>query len=376
MLDVIVAGAGPAGSIAALVLARAGARVLIVDRDAPPRDRLCGDFLNPGAVALLDSLRLDPRRHPGARAISGMRVSGPFGSVYADYGATHGVSLSRRALDAWLLDEAIRAGARFHAGDVVRRPLVDDTPDSPRVRGVVLLDRSDRKETRLPANFVIAADGRRSTLAQQTGLRATGTRSRRWGFGGHVSGVQGMTDAGEVHARHGWCLGLTPLDADLASLWVSVPSRPPGRSPHDVIRQAIARDRELHDRLSAVRFADIVRVAGPLPVEARLPGVPGMLLAGDAAGFVDPATGDGLSLAMQGGRLAALEAMRTLEDGQFVTAVGRLTDARRRAFGRRLQFDRWVRRCVTTAAAVDAASIGARMFPGPFRRALRYAAEA
>jgi len=373
MLDVIVAGAGPAGSIAALVLARAGVRVMLVDREAMPRDRMCGDLLNPGAVGLLQSLGLDPDARRGARRIPAMRVSGPFGSVDADYAPTHGVALPRRDLDAWLLDEALQAGARFHTGDIVRRPLIDDSGPVSRVRGVVLLSRSTRAETRLPANFVIAADGRRSILARQLGLHAAVSRSPRWGFGAHVSGVEGMSDASEIHVRHGWCLGLTPLADGHVSLWVSLPSRPAGRSPQDVIRRVLARDRTLLGRLDRLRFDDGVGVSGPLLVRARLPGSPGLLLAGDAAGFVDPATTDGLSLAIQGGRLAALEAMKTLDDGEFVGAVGRLADARHRAFGRKLQFDRWVHRCVTSPTAVDAASMGARVFPGPFRFAVRYA---
>ncbi|MEO8484202.1 MAG: FAD-dependent monooxygenase [Acidobacteriota bacterium] len=376
MLDVIVAGAGPAGSIAALVLARAGARVLVVDRDAMPRDRLCGDLLNPGAVTLLQSLGLDPAVRQGARMIPAMRVTGPFGGVDADYGPMHGVSLPRRDLDAWLLDEAIQAGARFHPGDIVRRPLMDDSGALLRVRGVVLRSRASHTETRMPANFVIAADGRRSILARQLGLQMSASKSPRWAFGAHVSDVDGMTDASEVHARHGWCLGLTPLADGAVSLWVSVPSPPEGRSPQDVIRRVLSRDRELLARFTRVRFDRGIGVVGPLTVGAHSPGSPGLLLAGDAAGFADPATADGLSLAVQGGRLAALEAMKTLEDGQFAIAIGRLAEARHRAIGRKLQFDRWVRRCVATPAAVDAASIGARMFPAACRRALRYAAEA
>jgi flavin-dependent dehydrogenase len=372
MLDVIVAGAGPAGSVAALVLARAGVRVLVVDRDAMPRDRLCGDLLNPGAVTLLQSLGLNPAARPGARQIPVMRVSGPFGSVDADYAPTHGVSLPRRDLDAWLLDEAMQAGARVHAGDIVRRPLIDDSGD-PRVRGVVLRSRASQTETRMPANVVIAADGRRSTLARQLGLQTPASKSPRWAFGAHVSGVGSMTDASEIHVRHGWCLGLTPLRGGTVCLWVTLPWRPEGRSPQDVIRRVFARDRELLARLDLVRFENGVSVAGPLVAGARAPGVPGLLLAGDAAGSVDPSTTDGLSLAIEGGHLAALEAMQTLEDGAFGIAVGRLADARHRALGRKLQFDRWVRRCVTTRAAVDAASMGARVFPGAFRVAIRYA---
>jgi menaquinone-9 beta-reductase len=110
MLDVIVAGAGPAGSIAALVLARAGARVLIIDREAFPRDKLCGDTVNPGAIALLASLGICRGPLEGARPLYGMILSGPTMSLRAEYGSGIAARAIRRYdLDAWLL-ECSRAG--------------------------------------------------------------------------------------------------------------------------------------------------------------------------------------------------------------------------------------------------------------------------
>jgi flavin-dependent dehydrogenase len=111
MLDVLVAGAGPAGSIAGLVLARAGARVVIVDRDPFPRDKLCGDTLNPGAVRLLASLGVTGGPIATAHRLSGMLVSGPHAHVSALYAGGHvGLALTRRDLDAWLLEQAVAAG--------------------------------------------------------------------------------------------------------------------------------------------------------------------------------------------------------------------------------------------------------------------------
>src|SRR6188768_994788 len=157
MLDVIVVGAGPAGTVAALVLARAGVRVLIVDRDERPRERLCGDLVNPSAVQLLASLGLNPRTHPAALSVPTMRLTGPSATVETAYAATSpGLSIPRRALDAWLLEEAIRAGARFHPGEFVRGALIDESRSPSRVRGVVLAPRHGHAETRLPASVVIA----------------------------------------------------------------------------------------------------------------------------------------------------------------------------------------------------------------------------
>ena len=120
MLDVIIAGAGPAGSVAALVLARAGARVLLLDRETFPRDKLCGDTVNPGAVARLRALGLEGGPLATARSLAGMRVSGPTTTVTAPYGdGQRALALTRRALDTWLLEAAIAAGARFESGLVV-----------------------------------------------------------------------------------------------------------------------------------------------------------------------------------------------------------------------------------------------------------------
>src|SRR5919107_6094444 len=110
-VDVLVVGAGPAGSIAALVLARAGVRVRMIDRAQFPRAKLCGDTLNPGALALLDALGVGKQVRERALPVSGMTVTGPGGaSVTADYAAPLvGAAIGRSDLD--LLPVAAAAAA-------------------------------------------------------------------------------------------------------------------------------------------------------------------------------------------------------------------------------------------------------------------------
>src|SRR5207249_714145 len=117
MHDILVVGAGPAGSIAALVLARAGLRVRIVDRVRFPREKLCGDTLNPGSLALLDRLDVSKGIRGRALAVTGMVVTGPGGTrVVGEYeDGLRGAALRRRELDLLLLEEAIRAVASFVA---------------------------------------------------------------------------------------------------------------------------------------------------------------------------------------------------------------------------------------------------------------------
>src|SRR5256885_10443520 len=128
MLDVLVVGAGPAGSVAAAVLARAGARVRIVDRAVFPRDKLCGDTINPGTVAILKRLGLAAPLETCGLPIDGMRVSGSNGVVVEGrYPAQQRArALLRRDFDWMLLQDAIAAGAQFEPGVAVQSAIVEN----------------------------------------------------------------------------------------------------------------------------------------------------------------------------------------------------------------------------------------------------------
>ena len=96
MPDVLIVGAGPAGTIAGLVLARAGVRVQLLDRAEFPRDKLCGDTINPGALSILDRLGLGTAVRRRSIPVTGMTVTGPGGSsVSADYGTLCGAAIVR-----------------------------------------------------------------------------------------------------------------------------------------------------------------------------------------------------------------------------------------------------------------------------------------
>src|SRR5437867_11135189 len=114
MYDILVCGAGPAGSVAATVLARRGLRVLLVDRATFPRDKLCGDTINPGALALLRRLQVAGDAAGAALPVDGMLVTGERGiQVRCAYDpGVRGLALLRRDLDAALLRAAVGAGVR------------------------------------------------------------------------------------------------------------------------------------------------------------------------------------------------------------------------------------------------------------------------
>jgi flavin-dependent dehydrogenase len=307
-----------------------------------------------------------------------MLLTGPHAAVAARYpNGQAGLAVRRRELDAWLLEEAVRAGARFESGLVARGPLMDVVAGRPLVRGLVLL-RTDasRKSVRIPASMTVAADGRRSALARALGLSHHPRRPRRWAFGVYATGVTDLTDLGEMHVRSGHYLGIAPLSDELVNVCLVTGPRPEGRTAVDIIKRAIARSPEIHARFERADFVTAPSVLGPLAVNVRAAGVDGLLLAGDAAGFIDPMTGDGLHLAMRGAQLAAAEVLHVLQVGDLTGAPERLTRARRHDLADKLRFNQALRAVVSSPAAIGVAEWGARIAPGVFRRLVSIAGDA
>jgi flavin-dependent dehydrogenase len=371
MTDVVIAGAGPAGAIAATILARAGVRVLLLDRARFPRPKLCGDTINPGTYAILRRLGLEA---VAARAmpIDGMILTGA-GRVRIEgrYGDACGYSISRTDLDLALVTAAAGAGARIEQETLVDGPIVDTSRDAS-VSGVIVKGRNG-KPLRLPARVTIAADGRYSRVARALGLSRSPRRPRRWAIGSYFQDVGSMSAFGEMHVRRGHYLGVAPLPGGITNACVVTPV--PGRAkPAAILMDALLQDPLLRDRFTHARMVVEPTSLGPLAVECCSGGMPGLLLAGDAAGFVDPMTGDGLRFAMRGAELAALEALHALEHGNADAHV-RLLAARRREFAAKWRFNRTMRWMVEDRRTIRLAEIGAGVVPSMFRHAIRYAGD-
>ncbi|HEX9369035.1 MAG TPA: FAD-dependent monooxygenase [Vicinamibacterales bacterium] len=365
----IVCGAGPAGAVAATVLARGGARVLLFDRARFPRDKLCGDTINPGTVAMLRRLALTAGFEADALPLHGMIVTGERGvriqSAYGD--GARGLAILRRTLDAALARGAAAAGARLEEGVLARGPLVTDG----RVRGVVLAGR-DGRDVRVPAPLVIAADGRRSRLALPLGLVRHPRRPRRWAIGAYFENVAGLTAFGEMHVRRGRYLGVAPVPSGCANVCLVVPVAGPSASA--LLKEAIDGDPDLRERFAHARMVAPPVVLGPLAVDAAAAGVPGLLLAGDAAGFIDPMTGDGLRFAVRGGELAAEVALAALARGIAEPHL-RLARLRRHEFAAKWRFNRALRRIVGGGMTVEVAGLAAAAAPWLLRRAIAFAGD-
>jgi flavin-dependent dehydrogenase len=401
MLDVLIVGAGPAGAVAGAILARAGVRVRLVDRAAFPRDKLCGDTINPGALAILRRLGLAGDIEQRGLPVNGMLVTGEGGvAIEGRYPrGLCGRAIVRRELDNVLLQRAVAAGCDFEDAVTVRHARVDDRHGRPTVVGVAV--SANGSERAVPATLTIAADGRHSTLAFGLGLARHPARPRRWAIGGYFtgvglvsgwcqsrarvvpgwcqSGVNVVPDSrctfgsrgtfGEMHVRRNCYIGVAPLPGGLTNACLVKPSGPSDadlRDPAALLARALARDPLLRDRFAGARLVAPPVVLGPLAVDVRDTPIDGLLLAGDAAGFIDPITGDGLRFAIRGGELAAAAALQALEHG-WTGVHARLAAARRGAFGAKWRFNRALRAIVASPRAVNAAAAGARIAPGIMR---------
>ena len=230
----------------------------------------------------------------------------------------------------------------------------------------------------MPARVVIAADGRHSTLAFGLGLARHPERPRRWAIGAYFENVAGMTALGEMHVRRGGYIGVAPIPGGLSNVCLVRPWEDPDsgalRDPEALLRRELSRDPVLRERFAGARLVTPPMVLGPLAVDADQPGIDGLLLAGDAAGFVDPMTGDGLRFAVQGGQLAAQAASRALEHG-WTDVHGRLARERQRAFAPKVAIQSDAAPSGRLARGGSVGAVVASIVPAALRAVVRHAGD-
>src|SRR5207302_5616319 len=202
MSDVIVVGAGPAGAASAILLAERGFDVLVLDRAAFPRPKLCGEYLSPEAARVLDRLGVLKRLEGGgAVRLSGMTITAPDGTRLAgSYPCAgrwrgyrdHALAVRRIVLDRVLADRLRETAADFLEG----RRVTDVIVDGGAVVGVEVADGAGRPQS-IRARLVIAADGRNSVVAHRLGL-VRPHPLRRVALMTYASGADGPADRGAI----------------------------------------------------------------------------------------------------------------------------------------------------------------------------------
>ena len=354
-------GAGPAGAATALLLARAGAAVLLLDRARFPRDKPCSEYLSPATTDVLERLGggilAAVERTTHAR-LYGMKVVAPGGAAmigrFRGASRSYSFAVPRTSFDAILVAAAERAGADVRESTTVENVVWQDG----RVAGVVARSGNGRRAT-YHARVVVGADGLRSVVARRLGLVRT-SPPRRLAFTAHVADVAGVDQLGELHVSDRGYVGLGPVGGGITTVALVLPLRAVRGSGRDYRTEFFAElDRFPHlaGRFDARRLVREVLTTGPFAQWARVAALPGALLVGDAADFFDPFTGQGIHTALRGAELVAESLIPRLTDpGRKPGLPGvsaAYASARRREFAGKWLLERLIGLGVGFAALTD-----------------------
>jgi geranylgeranyl reductase family protein len=317
----LVVGAGPSGSAAAYHLARHGVDVALVEKSSFPREKVCGDGFTPRVVKALLEMGVDTD-DPGFVRVDGLRVYGrncvlelgwPDLSSWPSYGLVR----TRLDFDHLLATRAVKAGAALWE----RTEAVAPVAEGDWVVGATLRETGNgKKEVDLPtrsvkARFVIAADGASSRFGAQAGVRRDPTRplgiaARRyyrlerpqqpW-----LEAWMDLWEGDAILPGYGW---LFPLEGNVANIGAGLLNTFKGfkdlsaQHVFDVFVRSLPSEWGANEETAAGRI-----LSGPLPMgmNRRPLAIPGMLVVGDAGGLVNPFNGEGISYAMETGKIAA-----------------------------------------------------------------------
>jgi menaquinone-9 beta-reductase len=327
--EVLIVGAGPAGSALARHLARAGREVLLVEARRHPRIKTCAEYASP---RIADELRI-----LGIEAAVWQRSAVPVGGMqivvgdegfrlrYADRrGERTAWGLDRPGFDALLASAATEAGASAAEKTSFQRPSIERG----RVIGGILRDAYGVHE--VLARWVIGADGARSRVARSLGVSRPVVAPRRLGLIARYERVPGIDRFGEMHVGNGFYIGLAPVPGGQLNVGMALPlprNGDPRLPAEQRFEAAIASLPAVAARLASSRRLTQIHGAAPIGHRVTRTAGEGWLLIGDAAGFIDPFTGEGIYRALRSARLAA-----SALAGSDASVVDRYLAARRAAF--------------------------------------------
>jgi geranylgeranyl reductase family protein len=324
--DVVVIGAGPAGSAAAYWLAKVGFDVVLIDAADFPRDKVCGDGVSPASVGVLESMGLGDL-HPCVHEISTAVLVGPRGDSCRGVTGGTGWAVRRRDLDYRLVLHAQQAGARFlpHTAFAGRR----------RDRGRVTIETRQGLTIEAPCGVLATGSSRCALKAAGVppGPRVPGAV----GCQAYFEGFEGPADALAFSYERGLLPGygwVIPLGDGTANVGVGSFRGPGGLPPARPMYRKFIEESPTARRLLKGAKQTAPERCWPMRMGFQSNGVVQgrLLLAGDAASCVNPLSGEGIYSALVSGKLAAEAVKRAMEGPGFEEALGSYAPELKRAF--------------------------------------------
>jgi len=335
MTDVIIIGGGPAGCAAALGLNRLGYRVVLCDQAKFPRDKVCGEFISPAADPILKRLGvLDRIEALSPKRLKGVAISSYEGEeVVIDYPQQPGMdarptslSVSRYELDAIFMEQVKQVGVEVREQHKVTEFLFAEG----RVIGVRGWDENKTSFT-LKAPLVIDAGGRNALSLKKMGLKKESAGNIKIAMAAHWQGAQIADDYCYMHVSHPGYTGISSVGRDRANVVLVVNRQSMhGEKPDRFYMDAVMRNCHRRKILQDAECIESVRAIESLAFSVKPVTCGGLLLVGDAMGFIDPFTGEGIYLSLRSSEIAVEVADKAFKKSDWSNEVLKDYEVRRR----------------------------------------------
>ena len=307
--DIIIIGGGPAGASAALFLEKRGYHIALLDQARFPRDKICGEFISPASDAILSELGvLDAIEALNPTRLRGIALSAYESSwLQVDYPSSAGgatmtsLSVERSILDNLMLDKVRNSRIELMEGFKV----VDLIFGDDRVCGVKGHDETKTKFN-INAKIVIDAGGRNSVSLRRLNLRKNSSGKGKIALAAHWEDIKILGNYCYMHISHPGYTGIAPVGDNRANVVLVVEKTCLiGENVDNYFRRTVLKNKLRREILGAGRPAEKARVIGSLAYAVKTPQCGGLLLVGDATGFIDPFTGEGIYLSLRSSQLAS-----------------------------------------------------------------------
>lgn len=309
--DVIIIGAGPAGCASAIFLHRAGYKVLVLDRASFPRNKVCGEFISPAADSILDELGVlnsieaeNPERVRGVfiSSYEGIELGIDYPPIKEGKGNPTSLSVPRFLLDNLFIKRLKNIGIK-----VLEKHSVEDFIfDSGNVSGVTVRDPENIKFN-ISAKVVIDAGGRNAISLRRLKLKSNIKGKGKIAIAAHWNNVRLPQAYCYMHVGNPGYTGITQVGDDTVNaVMITEALKVKGQNISNFYKNGIKQNWKRKELLEGAELAEEPRTVESLAFSVKAPKCGGLVLVGDASGFIDPFTGEGIYLSLRSAQLATL----------------------------------------------------------------------